>query len=196
LPRETPALSVMSPDQDADRQVPADARPRPSRLNALVLSLLSFCLIVFGVWLVSAGKRYRREYAQLTQGWHVGDTRVVELTLVRADKLSLACASDATVAGLHCGYRRDFGAVASSPDDPLVLQPYNTTGGELLLGAGLWTSPELTGPLPPARFTVVCNYHIEGLTNSAAVRFGIGAPFSPVGKTTTIGRLTECVLPR
>ncbi|HXJ20510.1 MAG TPA: hypothetical protein VMT03_09775 [Polyangia bacterium] len=186
----------ISPDQDADRQVPADARPTSPRLNALVLSLLSFCLILFGVWLVSAGKRYRQEYSQVTAGWQVGATRVVELTLVRADKLSLACASDVSVAGLHCGFRRDFGAVAASPDDPLVLQPYNTTGGELLLGAGLWTSPDLKGTLPTARFTVVCNYHIEGLTSSTAVRFGFGAPFSRIGTTATMGRLTDCVLPR
>jgi hypothetical protein len=183
-------------EQDADRQVPADARPSPSRLNTLVLSLASFCVIVFGVWLVSAGKRYREEYAQVTQGWHVGSTRVVELTLVRADKGSLACASDASVGGLHCGFRRDFGAVAASPDDPRVLQPFNTTNEELLLGAGLWTSPDLRGALPDGRFSVVCKYHIEGLTSSAAVRFGAGAPFSPVGKTVTMGSLTECVLPR
>ena len=186
----------MFPDQEPDREVPADARPAPGRLNALVLSLASFCLILFGVWLFSAGKRYREEYAQITEGWRVGSTRAVELTLVRTDRQNLACASDVNVGGLHCGFRRDLGAVAASPEDPRVLQPYNTVGNELLLGAGLWTSADMKGPLPAARFTVVCNYHIEGLTRSAAIRFAVGAPFAPVGNTVTLGSLTDCVLPR
>jgi hypothetical protein len=186
----------MPPDQEPDREVPADTRPTAPRLNVLVFSLLSFCLILFGVWLFSAGRRYRAEYAQVTQGWRVGSTRVVELTLVRSDKENLACASDQTVAGLHCGYRRDFGAAGGSADDSQVLQPYNTINDELLLGAGLWTSPDLKGPLPPSRFSVVCNYHVQGIAGSAAIRFAVGAPFGPVGKTVTVGSLTDCVLPR
>lgn len=182
-------------DQDVDRAAPASPRPSPPRLNALVLSLLSLCLIVFGVWVVSAGKRYRQEYTDSTEGWRIGTTRQVEVTLVRTDKQNLACASDAVVAGLHCAFQRNFAAAAGSADDPRVLQPYNTTGEELLLGAGLWTSPDLKGPLPPARFTVVCNYHIEGVTRSAAIRFGAGAAFSPVAKVVTVGSLTDCVLP-
>jgi hypothetical protein len=165
-------------------------------LNALVFSLASFCLILFGVRVFSGGKRYREDYAQSTQGWRVGTIRQVELTLVRADKQNLACASDAAFAGLHCGFRRNLFAVAASPDDPQVLQPFNTVGNELLLGAGLWTSPDLKGPLPAARFTAVCNYHIEGLTSSAAIRFAPGAPFAPVGNTVTVGSLADCVLPR
>jgi hypothetical protein len=187
----------MSHDQAPDAQVPPEARPAPARLNRLVLSLLSFCLILFGVWLVSAGKRYRQEYAQLTQGWRVGTTRVVEVTLVAADKNGLACASDATIAGLHCGFRRDLGAAApAGAGDPHLLQPFDTVSDELFLGAGLWSSPDLEGPLPPARFTVVCNYHIQGIMGSAAVRFGVGAAFSRLGKTVAVGSLSDCVLPR
>jgi len=186
----------MSVEQDADRQVPPAARPAPQRLNALVLSLLSFCLILFGLWLVSAGKRYREEYADSAQGWRIGSTRSVELTLVRTDKGNLSCASDATVAGFHCAFRRDFAAVGGAADDPQVLQPYNTTSEELLLGAGLWTSAELKGALPATRFTVVCNYHVEGVMRSAGIRFATGAPFTPIGKTVTVGSLTDCTLPR
>ncbi len=187
----------MSFDQDAGPAAPAGARPSPRRLNAMVLSLLSLCLIVFGVWLFSAGKRYREEYADTTQPWRVGSTREVELTLVQTDKQNLACASDAVVGGLHCGFQSNFAAAgALSPDDPRLLQPYNTTGEELLLGAGLWTSPDLKGPLPPTRFTVVCQYHIGGLIRSAGIRFAATAPFSPVGKVVTAGSLTGCTLPR
>jgi hypothetical protein len=187
----------MSSDPRPTHQVPADARPVGGRLNALVLSLLSFCLIAFGVWLVSAGKRYREEYAQVTQGWHVGSTVQVEVTLGPGDKTDLACASDAVIGGLHCGFRRNITVNGSaSADDPHVLQPYNTVQSELLLGAGLWTAPDLKGPLPRGRFSVVCNYHVLGIMRSAAVRFGSMAPFSPVGRTITAGTLGDCVLPR
>lgn len=167
------------------------------RWNVLVLSLLTFCLTGFGVWLVSAGKAYREQYAQATEAWRVGTTREVELTVVKNDRRNLACSSDQTIAGLSCGYRRsgrESGRV--SPDNPQMLQPFNTTSNQLLLGAGLWTSAELKEPLPEGRFTVVCNYHIKGIMKSAAVRFDPHASFGAVGKTVTAGALSDCVLPR
>ena len=165
-------------------------------MNTLVASLLAFCLIVFGVWLVSAGKRYREEYSSAADGWRIGSTRSVELTLVRTDKDNLSCASDVTIDGLHCAFRRDLAAVGGSATDPRVLQPYNTTSDELLLAAGLWTSPDLQGALPATRFTVVCNYHVQGVMRSAAIRFATAAPFVPAGKVVTAGSLTDCILPR
>ena len=191
----------MSSDSTSGSSPPGDVDGplRPSRCNGLLLSFLSFWLIVFGVWVVSAGKHYREEYAQGqgTEGWSVGSTQRVELTLVREDRRSLSCASDQVIAGLHCAYRRDASlAGPSAPDDPQILQPYNTVGSELLLGAGLWTSPALKKSLPAARFTVVCNYHIEGVAKSAAIRFDAAAPFSPAGKTLTVGTLSDCALPQ
>ena len=191
----------MSSDSTSGSPSPGDVDGplRPSRCNALLFSFLAFVLIVFGVWVVSAGKRYREEYAQGqgTEGWGVGSTQRVELTVVRDDRRNLACASDQVIAGLRCAYGRDTREVApSAPDNPQILQPYNTVGSELLLGAGLWTSPQLTKPLPAARFTVVCNYHIEGVAKSAAIRFDPAAPFSPVGRTVVAGALSECALPR
>jgi hypothetical protein len=177
--------------------VDVDGSARPSRCNALLLSFLSFCLIVFGVWVVSAGKRYREEYAQGqgTEGWSVGSTQSVQLTLVRDDKHNLGCASDQVIAGLHCGYRRDGSAAGpAAPDDPQLLQPYNTVGSELLLGAGLWTGSDLKKPLPATRFTVLCNYHIEGVAKSASIRFDAAAPFVPAGKRLTAGTLSDCTL--
>ena len=190
----------MSPDS-ASGPPPGDVDGplRPSRCNGLLLSFLSFWLIVFGVWVVSAGKHYREEYAQGqgTEGWGAGSTQRVELTLVREDKHNLACASDQVIAGLHCAYRRDGSeAGPSAPDNAQILQPYNTVGSELLLGAGLWTGPEMKRPLPAARFTVVCNYHIDGVAKSASIRFDATAPFSPIGKRVTVGTLSDCALPR
>ena len=175
----------------------ADEPHGPERYNELLLSFLVFVLIGFSVWLVSGGKRYREEYAQATQGWRVGTTRVVELTLARDDKTNLGCASEHTIAGLRCGHGRDGQPVgALSADKPEMLQPYNTVEGELLLGAGLWTAPDLKQPLPPARFSVVCNYTIKGVMRSARIRFDAAASFNTMGKTATAGTLTDCVLPR
>lgn len=173
-----------------------DARRGLERCNALALSFVSFCLISFGVWVVSAGERYRKEYAQATPGWHVGSTRLVELTLVKEDRQNLACAADREIAGLACRHGGDLReAEPSALDESRTLQPYKTVGGELLLGAGLWSSPDLGRSLPGSRFTVVCNYEVKGIMKSAMIRFDLMGRFSPVGQTVAVGTLTECVLP-
>lgn len=174
--------------------VQSDAPRGFERCNVLLLSFLSFCVIVFGVWVVSAGKRYREEYAQATPSWHVGSTRTVEVTVVTEDRLNLACAADSEIAGLRCGYRRD--SQEAGPFDPQTLQPYNTVGNELLLGSGLWSSLDAEQSLPQSRFTVVCTYNIKGVMKSARIRFHQTAPFSPLRKTVTVGTLTDCKIPQ
>ena len=167
------------------------------RCNEILVSFVAFVLIALGVWVVLGGKRYRAEYAASTQGWRVGSTHVVELTLVAEDKTNLACAAKHTIAGLRCGYDQEQKPIASlSADKPEMLQPYATVGGELLLGAGLWTTPDLKQALPSTRFSVVCNYDIKGVLRSARIRFDPRAPFNPMGKTVTVGALTDCLRPR
>jgi hypothetical protein len=174
-----------------------EAPRRRERYNDLLFSFVTLLLIAFGVWVVLGGKRYRAEYAQATQGWRVGTTRSVEITLVRDDKTNLACASDHSVAGLRCGYGRDQKPVSSlTADKPEMLQPYSTLGGELLLGAGLWTAADMRQTLPETRFSVVCNYNIKGVMKSASIRFSPTGRFNPTGKTVTVGSLNDCVVPR
>jgi hypothetical protein len=171
--------------------------PSRGRCNEILVSIIAFFLIAFGVWVVLGSSRYREEYSASTQGWRVGSTRVVELTVIGDDKRNLACASKHAVAGLRCGYDHDQVPVKSlSADQPEMLQPYVTTGGDLLLGAGLWTSPDVKHDLPPSRFTVVCNYTIKGVSKSARIRFDPNAPFNAMGKTVTVGTLSECLVPR
>ena len=176
---------------------PAAASWVRGHTHVLTLSLLSFFAIGFGCWLVYARSSYLEQYAQVTASWRVGVPRMVELTLVREDKEGLACASDQVIDSLHCGHRANHRpADPSSPDDTRVLQPYNTIKHELLLGAGLWTWPDLKQNLPSNRFTVVCTYLPRGVVKSVSLRFGRTAHFSPVGNTITAGTLTDCVLPR
>jgi hypothetical protein len=188
---EAPAPEAPAPPE---APVPPEAPAPPERCNILLLSFAAFYTICFGVWLFSAGNRYREEYAQATDGWHVGSSRSVELTVVQEDKQNLACLSDRIFWGLHCGGMRDL---KGADPDPRMLQPYNTTSSQLLLGAGLWNSPELKQPLPRVRFTVVCNYHIKGIVKSAKIRFGPPtSPFTALGSSVTAGTFTDCVLPR
>jgi hypothetical protein len=200
VPDGSPGAGTTSPaETPAGEPAPvgggAATRPEPlaTRLNLVVLSLASFCLIGFGVWVVSAGKRYREEYAQATTGWRVGSTRAIEITVVPDDRRNLACASDQVIAGLRCGGARDFGAAGP---DAETLQPYNTVGNELLLGAGLWPELDRGGTLPADRFTVSCNYTIKGIIKSAGIRFSPTSAFAPLTKSTTVGTLTECMIPR
>jgi hypothetical protein len=193
LPR---TREVESDDAGAISERP-DPPPLSRRCNVILLSLVSLWTIGFGVWLVSAGKRYREEYAQATEGWRVGSTRAVELTLVKDDKQNLACRSDQVIAGLRCAYAKDSkeSPAASTPNRE-TLQPYNTTKSELLLGAGLWDSPQMRGTLPRSRFTVFCNYTVKGILKSGSIRFNPADSFSPLQKTVTAGTLTDCVLPK
>jgi hypothetical protein len=158
-----------------------------------MLSFLLFCAVCLVVWVYSAGKRYRDEHAQATEGWRVGTSRRVEVTLVKADKYDLACDADQDFWGLHCSGQRDLRATGPGPR---TLQPLNTVGNQLFLGAGLWSSLELEKSLPDRRFTVVCNYHIKGIVKSAGIRFSAAAPFAPLAATVTAGTLTDCMVPR
>ena len=176
---------------------PTEASRGLGHCNTLLLSFLSFFVIGFGVWVIFAGSRYRQEYADSVEGWHMGSTRTVELSIVREDQHNLECAADPVVAGLRCSHRHDLQeAGPASPDKSEILQPYNTVGNELLLGAGLWSSPDMKGPMPEGRLTVVCNYHIKGVLKSAMIRFSPTAPFGPVGRTITLGTFTDCMIPR
>ncbi len=180
------------PPREAAPVPPAAPAPR-ERCNTLLLSLVLFCVVCFSVWVVSAGKRYREEHAQATEGWRVGTTRMIEITVVPADKQNLACASDRDYWGLRCSGRQELGEAGPEPN---VLQPFNTTGNQLFLGAGLWHSPDLKGSLPRGRFTVTCDYTIRGVAKSPAIRFSRTGAFAPTRKTVTVGTLTDCVIPR
>jgi hypothetical protein len=162
----------------------------------LVTSFVWLFAIGFGVWLVTAGKHYREQYTQYVDGFRLGATRLVELTLVASDQQGLGCAADTVVEGLHCGHHadsREAGPISST--DPQLLQPYYTTSKELLLGSGLWLSPVMKAPLPGGRFTVVCNYHVVGVTKAASIRFAATSAFGSIGGLVPMGTLSDCVFP-
>ena len=158
-------------------------------------TLLVLLLIGFFTWLAFATTGYAARHAQLNEEWSVGSTRLVEVTVVPEDRQRLACGSDFEIGSLHCGYLAN-GRRREPVDEPNTLQPLNTVKNELFLGAGLWEGS--TFPVPPlgVRFSVVCNYHVEGVLKSAALRWGDQAPFEPLKQTITVGHFTDCVIPR
>jgi hypothetical protein len=196
-------MAQESNHQSVPSRAPAvpESRPRsatvagaPRVLTSTVVALLS---IGVGLWLVFKWSGYGDRYAQLTDGWRLGGTRLIEITLIPQDKDNLACASDLVVEGLHCGYRANRQPFdPKGPDEAHTLRPYNTTASELFLGAGLWDLPALRGQLPRDRFSVACNYTVVGVAKSVALRWSPTGPFDPLKPTVTVGRLTDCVIPQ
>jgi hypothetical protein len=163
--------------------------------GALPWTLCALLLTGFALWLGFAWSGYGDRYAQATEGWRKGGTHLVEITLVREDVNNLACASDVTFEGLHCGYRADRQPFEDSEEESRVLRPYSTTSHQLLMGAGLWSSLGLSVQLPSQRFTVVCNYHLVGAVKSASLRWSPNGRFEPLERSLSVGSLSDCSIP-
>jgi hypothetical protein len=203
----TPAVPDGSPaEATASAPAPAAPAPRPEEpdderepLPSRVILNTVFGLLCIGValWLVLAWAGYKEKYTQQTEGWRLGSTRMLEVTLIREDKKNLACASDRTFGEIRCGYARDGKPNGPKPDeDAHILQPFNTVKNELFLAAGLWQAPVLKEPLPADRFTVVCNYHVVGVLKAVALRWSPTGNFNPVDQSVAVGTLSDCVIPQ
>jgi hypothetical protein len=177
-----------------------DVLPPPKATREFVVlcyTLLSFFLVTFVVWVGFAWSNYSARYSTQAEGWVKGGVRFIELTLVKEDAQNLSCASDVEVEGLHCGYRTNHQPWdPHANDDSVTLRPYNTVDNVLFLGAGLWSSPALAGPLPADRFTVVCNYHMVSALKSVATRWSPNGQFDLAKGSVPAGRLTDCLIPR
>jgi hypothetical protein len=162
--------------------------------SILFRSAFVFGCVGFLVWLVISWSGYGRKYAEGGHGWRIGGTQLIEISLTSADEAGLACASDAAIEGLRCGYTANAAPV---PDmgDARTLRPYNTTKNELFLGAGLWTSLPRAKIPKASRFSAFCNYEIVGAMKSVSIRFGAGAAFGPTKQSTLVGSLSDCVIP-
>lgn len=161
----------------------------------LLRGTCSLICIGFALWLALHWSGYAETHVREAGGWRAGGVSMVEITLVEADREKLACASDAVAAGLRCAYQANGAPRVEPLAHDQRLSPYGTVRKQLLLGAGLWSQPALRGPLPAQRFTVVCNFHMDGVFRSASVRWDVGLPFEPLQESVAVGRLSECVIP-
>ncbi len=171
---------------------------KPTRdYDVLMKTVCSLFVIGVVLGLIFAWTGYSNRYAQVTEGWHLGQTKLVEVTVVREDKGRLACSSDVSMQTVRCGYLGNGQpAEAHTQEDSHVLSPFNTTKNELFLGAGLWASPALQGPLPTERFTVACNFTVLGVLKSVGLRWTPTGSFDPVKQSVAAGSLTDCVIPQ
>lgn len=189
-----PTAGATAAEQAAD---PAPEPPRRSLGSVLMPTLVTFYSIGIALWLIFAWSGYDTKYSQTTDSWKLNSTKLIEITLIAEDKVNLACASDANVHGLHCGYNAHQQKVPGEVDaDPQLLQPYNTVANELFLGAGLWTNQALKGQLPGQRFTVMCNYKVLGAAKNVSLRWGLKAAFDPLKNSVAVGSLSDCVIPQ
>jgi hypothetical protein len=178
---------------DRDQNVRGRSR---GELDLLIRITLALFVIGLGVWLLLARAAYRREYSGTGVAWHRGSRNFIEVTLVREDQVNLACASDASIQGLHCGFRADRQPLQSAAgDDAHLLRPYNTVSGELFLGAGLWTSLAQQVALPAGRFTVTCDFEIAGAIHSASLRWARDGNFDGAPRILAAGVLRDCAVP-
>jgi len=189
----------INPDQNVPVRSPVAARPQ-GELDLLIRVTLALFAIGLAVWLLLAGAAYRREYSGTGAAWHRGANNFIEITLVREDHVNLSCASDATIHGLHCGFRADRRPWQASgqddTDEARVLRPYNTINGELFLGAGLWDSLAQHGPLPSGRFTVNCDFEIVGALRSVALSWKRNSKFDANDRNLAAGMLRNCEIPQ
>ncbi len=122
----------------------------------------------------------------------VGGT--VELTLVAADRENLACASDAVIDGLHCGFGAGAKPWAAAAAPAGTLQPYTTTDRRSILAAGLWDDPAMAkAKLPKKRFRAKCDFAAAGEAVGPKVRWAPGA-FKDTSGSWSAGRLSNCKL--
>jgi hypothetical protein len=194
-----PADAVPPPAEEAAAPAPAvevEKTVDPPK-HVLLYTLSGFLSIAVALWLILAWSGYKEKYSQQNEGWHLGATKMLEITLIREDKKTLACASDKSFAGVHCGYKQNGQPWGTTQEtDPHVLQPFNTVKNELFLAAGLWQSPILHEPLPAERFTVVCNYRVLGVLRAVSLRWSLTGNFGPVDQSVAVGTLSDCTIPQ
>lgn len=164
------------------------------RPHVLVYTGFSLMVILFSLWIVFTWSGYSDKYAQVTEGWSLGSTKMIEVTLIEADRDTLSCASDLVVGGNRCAFAAN-GTPVSAIGDANRLQPFNTVKNELFIAANLWPSLGLKD-LPKERFSAVCNYHVDGVAKNLSLRWSKTGAFDPVKHSVAVGTLSNCVIPQ
>jgi hypothetical protein len=171
-----------------------DALPAVVRRGEVLFSGASVLICIgFALWVIFRWSGYSEGYTQRMDGWRLGGTHLVELTVVPQDRQRLACASDGHFGQARCGFNARKKARKTPEKD--LLSPYSTSDGKVLLASGLWTSPGLA-ELPRRRFTVVCNLHVLGVLKSVKLRWKEQGSFERVRHGLVTGRLEDCAIPQ
>jgi hypothetical protein len=128
--------------------------------------------------------------------WKVGQTATVELTLDPADDMKLSCASDAVIGEKRCEYESKSKRHEKKLEDGQLLRPYSLADGSArLLAAGVWSAPEIEKSVRPKdRFTLKCQFKIEGKVTAPAVRWDVSGPWNEKAEDWFAGSVSDCKL--
>lgn len=159
----------------------------------LLWSLTSLLLTGALLFLGFSWAGYKNSYPA-NELFRIGQTQLIEITLVREDARNLSCASDVEIGELRCGFdsaKRERAGL----QERHKLSPYNSIKNELFLAAGLWSELGPARSLPRARFTVVCNFHVTSVLKSASLRWAPDGKFEPLERSVPVGFVSDCVVP-
>jgi hypothetical protein len=137
-------------------------------------SVLLFFIIVGGMASGYAILGREEQMQPAKPRWSAGQIVDVEITLVKNDKVDLACSAPDEIAGRHCAFEANNKAWSKgdNSDDKKLFKPYTTTEHLQFVAAGLWSEPALApDKIPATRFTVRCKYKVEGTLKSVGVRW-------------------------
>jgi hypothetical protein len=128
----------------------------------------------------------------------------VSITLITADALKLACASDEAVGNAHCAFKYD-GKPWPKAEGEEILAPYMTVDNQFLLVSELFKEPALQKRLqdePPnsvrrdelRRFNANCKLRVLQKLGRMKVRWELGAGWGDHDDGNWAGRASECTV--
>lgn len=127
----------------------------------------------------------------------------VSITLITADSVKLACASDEAVGNAHCAFKYD-GKAWPKGEGEEIIAPYMTVDNQFLLVSDLFKDPALLKRLqeePPSqkveemrRFNANCKLHVAKKLGPMKVRWELRAGWGDHDDGNWFGRVSECAL--
>ncbi|MBL8743075.1 MAG: hypothetical protein JNK04_18325 [Myxococcales bacterium] len=127
--------------------------------------------------------------------WRIGQTVPVDLTLDPSDDTKLSCAAKTEIGGKRCEYEDKTTKFAGALKDETMMRPYTTLDGQHLLAAGVWSAPELEkAKRPTGRFTVRCDFKVEGKVNAPAIRWDFAGAWNEKNEEWFAGSASNCKL--
>jgi hypothetical protein len=203
---------------DAPARRKARARPPPVESKPIIAGRLWIPITMLVVLGLIANPNFNswvtREFgpqleARKGGAWVVGQDATLNVTLITADYVRLACGHDNKFDGSHCEFNAQGQPWPEQQGAPLddnkasIIQPYRTSDdNRLVLLAGLWATPELALRLhrePPRgvpekrliRFDATCDVTFIGKMDELKLRWDASAPWQ-TEKNAFIARPKSC----
>ena len=134
----------------------------------------------------------------------VGKVADVAITLITADAVGLACASDEAVGKAHCAFKYDGSEWPRGAGEE-IMAPYMTVENQFLLVADLFKEPALQKRLqeePPAqtkrdemrRFNASCKLRVDHKLGRMKVRWQPTASWGDHDDANWFGHVSDCAV--